>query len=145
MSWISISNLALQFIITWISISKLALRFIEVCVQFWSYDSLKLGEWRRWRRKESVCHSGERVWRDILISTIGFVFSTCHTSMHWKGVNGVNLNGAKMISHIWWLLFILEKKNWVIFREEEWLEFLIFDFFTYVFHCSWLEFFFSGL
>jgi len=59
---------------------------------------MNLGEWRRWRRKESVCHNEKRMWWGILISTIGFVFGTYHTSMHWKEINGANLNGEKMNS-----------------------------------------------
>ena len=53
------------------------------------------GNRERWRRKESVCSSGESIWWGILISALGFVYSTCHTYIHWKGLNGAKHKWSK--------------------------------------------------
>lgn len=36
----------------------------------------------------------------FFISTVGYYFATCHTSMMVNGVNGAKVNGAKMDSHV---------------------------------------------
>ena len=37
-------------------------------------------------------------FKNLFITAIDFIFSTCHTSMTWNRVNRGNLNGAKMDS-----------------------------------------------
>jgi len=64
---------------------------------------VEVTKWRRGREAESEQQPRDFVLLPIflfLISTIGYFFDTCHTSMKVNGVNGASLNGAKMDSFL---------------------------------------------
>jgi len=77
-------------------------RVAAVVAQWEGEAVVRLWEGRRWVRiVERVCFFfsiKELFSLNLLITGIDFIFSTCHTSMTWNGVNRGNINGAKIDS-----------------------------------------------
>jgi len=72
--------------------------FLCLCVLILSGVAVMM---KMWGRRRGACVFVCFVFQlfvKLLILTLNFIMTTCHTSMKWKGINGALANGAKMHS-----------------------------------------------